>query len=100
MNDLDISEEEYDIKEQFKNAALDAAKTLIKASTSKTFEGAVSDGLLEAMMKTHRTEQQIFMSELYQFLVSYSAQGYDGRNEQSVKFAQKVKEIEPFFPYI
>ena len=60
----------------------------------------VADGILYALYSSHRTLQQSFVSAINDVLVEYAVKGYDPRNEASVKFANKVKDIHMTFPYI
>ena len=56
--------------------------------------------MADIVEREHRTIAQKFIKEINTFLVKYSETGYDARNEESVIFAKKVKDIEQFFPYV
>ena len=84
-----------------KNEELEnAIKVILNHCNAIGNEGVVASSLENAIVSDHRTIQQTFFRELNQFLVSYSEQRFDARNQSSVEFAQKVKELDSFFPYI
>ena len=78
----------------------DAIKVLLKHCNSMNMRVPLSDALNTLVSNEHRTIQQTFIKNINDFLVDYSENGYDGRNESSVLYAKKVKELEWVFPFI
>ena len=63
----------------------------------------VAKAMLEVISKDHRTLQQNAMRCLYKVIRLYgeSQEGFDARNEASVKWAKSVADAkEVYFPYI
>lgn len=56
--------------------------------------------LTSVVTREHRTIQQALIKSLNDFLVEYSDASFDGRNEQSVIYAKKIKELDHYFPFI
>lgn len=79
-------------------------KTLIKElmdhSNIMSPECNISDVLFDIVSGTHRTIQQSFVKELHDFLIKYSELNHDARNEKSIDFAKKVKDLDLYFPFV
>lgn len=60
----------------------------------------LSEVLNEVVSKQHRTIQQSFVKNIHDFLVSYSDNSSDLRNEASINFAKSVKKLDCNFPFI
>ena len=77
-----------------------AIKVLLKHSNIMSPSIKLSDLMLTLVENQHRTIQQTFIKNINDFLVDYSEIGYDGRNEASVLYTKKVKELNQVFPFI
>ncbi len=73
---------------------------LIDHTNCMTGEEAVIQGIVEALQGSHRTLQQSFVRCMAKALIEYSNTRFDARNEASIDFAKKVKELEHHFPFI
>jgi hypothetical protein len=68
-------------------------------------EYAESDLLIEMLTHEiryqHRTNQQSFVKNMFNFLKEYAKSLHDGRNVDSVKWAKEATELESaYFPFI
>lgn len=64
-------------------------------------EKELEEGMLNALLDEHRTLQQSFFRVLHNVLEQYAdTKYYDLRNEASVEYAKKVRELDHYFPLI
>lgn len=64
-------------------------------------ERAFTKALANHLTTEHRTLQQCFVRSVVSALKSYGSNAYtDARNKEAVKFAKKLKEMDPVFPFI
>jgi len=61
---------------------------------------AIQEGIAQSLVENHRTLQQSTVCNLHEALKIYSKTDTDPRNQSAVEFAQKVSEIEHYFPTI
>lgn len=84
-----------------KNEAKDAMVKLIDTTNVMGGEKDVAAGLLEALLSSHRTLQQSFFRAFADAMEHYAETPFvDLRNEASVEFAKKVKELDHYFPFV
>ena len=77
-----------------------AIKTLIKGCSTLGSNGVVAEALDKIISKEHRTIQQSVMRELHEFICNYRHTAFDLRNQASVEFAKKVKDLNADFPLV
>jgi hypothetical protein len=95
---------EIEIHIQAKNrqkAVAAAMATIIDATNVMGSEKDVAAGILEGLLSSHKTLQQSFMRAFIEAMKEYADTPFrDARNEASVEFARKVKELDVHFPFI
>ena len=78
----------------------EAMQTLIDTTNCMCSEREMVDGMLEALVGSHRTLQQSFFRIFVKMAEQYADANFDLRNEASVEFAKQIKEIDPHFPFV
>jgi len=78
----------------------EAMQTLIDSTNCMIGEKEMAEGMLEALLGSHRTLQQSFFRVFAKTMKQYSEANYDLRNEASVEFAKKVNELDHYFPFV
>ena len=78
----------------------EAMTTLIDSTNCMCSEREMVDGMLEALNGSHRTLQQSFFRVFAKMAEQYADTRSDLRNEASVDFAKKVKELDHHFPLV
>ena len=78
----------------------EAMQTLIDSTNCMVGEKEMVQGMLDALLGSHRTLQQSFFRVFAKTMDHYSHAHYDLRNEASVEFAKKVKELDHHFPFV
>ena len=61
---------------------------------------AAINGMLDSLLKEHRTNQQLAVDNIARMLKEYGKCDTDARNEAAVKWAAKATEDHLGFPYI
>ena len=61
---------------------------------------AVINGMLDSLLKEHRTNQQLAVDNIARMLKEYGKCSTDARNEAAVKWAANATEGHHSFPYI
>ena len=82
------------------NENVEAAMKVIMKEVNTLGKNTVAETIAEVLMRDHRTLQQNFMREFVKALCIYSDSYTDLRNEASVDFAMKVKQMEHYFPMV
>lgn len=84
-----------------KKAAEEAMKALIDVTNVMGGDKDVAAGILDGLLKSHKTLQQSFFRSLFMAMGEYAETPFvDGRNQASVDFAKQVKELDAFFPFV
>ena len=97
---------EYEEKAQ--DAGVEAAKILTKALNNMSYENVSIKAFVNAITTSHRTLQQSTMRAILALIMEWASKEeegcFDGRNEATVKFCKKIKELaieeNAYFPFI
>ena len=82
------------------NPEVEKAMNVIMKQLNIMGTSNVGTTIAEVLMEDHRTLQQNFFREIYTAMCLYSDSYSDLRNEASVDFAMKVKQMEQYFPFV
>jgi len=82
------------------DAARKAMMELIDCTNVMGGEADVVTGMTEALQYSHRTLQQSFISCFVSTMGNYANTRTDARNENAVKFAKSVTDMNAHFPFI
>ena len=89
----EISTQQFDAEIEGKKIAKEFVNTL----NSMTYEKDVARGFVEEVVNSHRTLQQSTMRAIYKLLEKWAEMkesgNFDARNEATVSFCSKVKEM-------
>ncbi len=77
-----------------------AMTALVDSTNCMAGESEMVDGMLNALTGSHRTLQQTFFRVFAKMAEQYAEANSDLRNEASVAFAKKIKELEHHFPFV
>ena len=86
-----------------KQRARDAMTELLglaAANNTSLRQEAVVNGMLDSLLKEHRTNQQLAIGTLVEVLQQYGKSQTDARNEAAVKWAFAATKDVHRFPYI
>lgn len=88
-------------QKQFVDNVSQAMQSLVNTTNSMAMEDEVAKGIADGLMRSHRTLQQSFFRSFKIAMKQYADEaGSDLRNQESVKFAKKISEMDDYFPFV
>ena len=95
-------------EERANDAGKEAAEMLTKALNSMSYSKEVTKAFVESITHSHRTLQQVTMGTMMALIMAWAEMDENGcsdmRNEATVRFCSKIKELALFenayFPFI
>lgn len=76
-------------------------KELLNQVNYMGMDNDIADAMAKVLIKEHNTIQQTFWRVMQGVAKQYGEMPYhDGRNEQAVKFAKQIAEIDIHLPFI
>lgn len=87
--------------ENTQKRAEELMRELVNLTNRMGSEGDVVQGMLAGLTSEHRTLQQMFMGCMAETIRQYGGLSYyDARNEDAVRWAESVAEIDSNFRFI
>ena len=77
-----------------------AMRDLLDCTNVMGSDKDVAEAISNVLSKEHRTLQQSFMRVFVQSMNQYKDTRFDQRNEQAVKLAKEITEIDTLLPFI